>query len=96
MSLHTDTLCQIVAFKVETEITMTMITSKEFKKFELDLLRSEKQDIKKNFKIVESLYEEAVLLGIFPLKDPLDGFEIDIKIAKAVNGVHKIVKKSIP
>lgn len=72
-----------------------MIISKNFKKFELELLKIEKHDIKKNFKILESLYREAVLLGIIPLKNPLDGLEIDIKIAKVLNNVHKITKENI-
>ena len=56
-------------------------------KFELDLLRGEKVDIARNFRIVEALYNEAVTLGIIPLKNPLDGIEVDLKIAKVVNRV---------
>ena len=56
-------------------------------KFELDFLREEKVDIVRNFHIVEALYKEAVTLGIIPLKNPLDGIEVDIKIAKVVNSV---------
>jgi hypothetical protein len=37
--------------------------------------------------MVEVLYKEAVDLGINPLKNPLDGIEVDLKIAKVVNGV---------
>jgi len=56
-------------------------------KFELDLLRGEKVDRVRNFRIVEALYNEAVTLGIIPLKNPLDGIEVDLKIAKVVNRV---------
>jgi len=56
-------------------------------KFELDFLRKEKVDRAKNFHIVEALYNEAVTLGILPLKNPLDGIEVDLKIAKVVNRV---------
>jgi len=31
---------------------------------------------------VEALYAEAVYLGIFSRLDPLDGLEVDIRIAK--------------
>jgi hypothetical protein len=55
--------------------------------FENDLIRESKPDILKNFRLVDAMYDEAVALGIFPLKDPLDGLEIDIKIAKVVNSV---------
>jgi len=56
-------------------------------KFELDFLREEKIDIVRNFHIVEALYKEAVTLGIIPLKNPLDGIEVDLRIARVVNSV---------
>lgn len=59
----------------------------ELQKFERDLIASEKADYRKNFRIVEAMYQEALELGIFPLKNPLEGIEVDIKIAKAVNSV---------
>jgi len=55
--------------------------------FEDKLIRESKPDILKNFRIVDAMYDEAVALGIFPLKDPLDGLKIDIRIAKVVNHV---------
>ncbi|MEQ8173320.1 MAG: hypothetical protein ABRQ38_30830, partial [Candidatus Eremiobacterota bacterium] len=51
-------------------------------------------DIIQNFNIVESLYNEAKVLGIFPLKEPLADIEIDIKIAKVVNNVSEITQKN--
>ncbi len=67
-----------------------MITrSKELDQFEDDLIRKNKPDYIKNIKIVNALYEEAKALKIFPLDDPLDGIEVDIKIARALNSVPK-------
>jgi hypothetical protein len=66
-----------------------MIRQDEFQKFEIEILRNEKLDIKKKFKIVEALYKEAVALGALPLEDPLEGLEVDIQIAKVVNSVSK-------
>jgi hypothetical protein len=66
-----------------------MIRNKEFQKFEMELLRKEKLDIKRNFKIAEALYHEAVVLGILPSKKPLDGIEVDLRIARAINRVSK-------
>ncbi len=59
----------------------------EFLKFELDFLKKDKVDIVRNFRIEEALYREAKTLGIIPLKNPLDGIEVDLKIAKVVNSV---------
>jgi hypothetical protein len=58
-------------------------------RFEKELLRLRKFDPAKNFRIIEALYDEAVALGAIPLKDPLNGIEVDIKIAKVVNSVSK-------
>jgi len=66
-----------------------MIMNNEFRKFEIEILRNEKLDVKKRFKIVEALYKEAVALGVFPLKDSLEGLEVDIRIAKVINSVSK-------
>jgi transcriptional regulator with XRE-family HTH domain len=59
----------------------------EFSKFERGFVRREKVDIARNFRIVDALHKEAVALGIIPLKNPLDGIEVDLKIAKVVNRV---------
>jgi transcriptional regulator with XRE-family HTH domain len=59
----------------------------ELQKFELDFLKKEKVDMVRNLHIAEALYREAVTLGIIPLKDPLDGIEVDLKIARVVNSV---------
>jgi hypothetical protein len=66
-----------------------MIMNDEFRTFEIEFLRKEKLDTKKKFKIVEDLYKEAVALGAFPLKDSLEGLEVDIRIAKVINSVSK-------
>lgn len=65
-----------------------LVKDKEkLQKLEDDLARQEKADVKKNFRIIEAMYEEAVALGAFPSKNPLSGIEIDIQIAKVVNSV---------
>lgn len=66
-----------------------MIKGGEFRKFETELSRKGKVDIKKNFQIVEALHREAVALGVLPLKDPLEGIDVDIKIARVLNYVSK-------
>ena len=66
-----------------------MIRNNEFQQFEMEFLRREKLDVVRNFQIEEALYQEAVSLGIIPLKNPLDGLEVDIKIARVINRVSK-------
>jgi hypothetical protein len=62
---------------------------KKLQKFENELLKKQGVDIMQNFRIVEALYREAVILRVIPMRDPLDGLDIDIKIARAVNSVPK-------
>jgi hypothetical protein len=67
-----------------------MITNHgKVQKFEKEYLKRTKLNIKQNFEIAEALYREAVALGAIPMKDPLDGIEVDIKIARMVNSVSK-------
>jgi hypothetical protein len=56
-------------------------------KFERELIRKERVDVQANFRIIDALYQEAVSLGAFPLKNPMDGLETVIKVAKVVNSV---------
>lgn len=65
-----------------------MIKNREvLQEFEDETAKRENVDVLKNIRIVEAMYREAVLLDAFPLKDPLSGIEIDIKIAKVLNSV---------
>lgn len=59
----------------------------ELRRFEKDLAEKESPDFLQNLALVESLYEEARALGEFPLKNPLDGIENDIALARAINSV---------
>jgi len=62
----------------------------KYKDFEDSLILNEPADLKANFLILDELYNEACLLKVFPLKNPLDDIEIDIKLARVLNGVSKI------
>jgi hypothetical protein len=42
-------------------------------------------DFLRNLRLVDALYQEARTLNIFPLKDPLDGIEVAIRLAQALN-----------
>jgi hypothetical protein len=58
-------------------------------KFENRLIAREKVNIKRNCRILEALYKEAVALGVFPLKDPLDGLDAKAKFVRKLNRVSK-------
>ena len=56
--------------------------------FEENELRKEKLDYGSALRIFEAMWKEAMLLGVLPLKDPLEGIEVDIKIARILNDVR--------
>ncbi|MFC2163805.1 hypothetical protein ACFLT2_02265 [Acidobacteriota bacterium] len=60
---------------------------KKLQKFENALIRKGDTNPSINFQLVEAMYIEALSLGIFPLKNKLDGIEVDLRIAKVVNSV---------
>ena len=64
-----------------------MIRNIDLQKFEIEFSKKEKVDVIRNFHIVDALYREAVTLGVIPFENPLDGIEVDLRIAKVVNSV---------
>jgi hypothetical protein len=67
--------------------------SKIVQKFEEELIKKEKVNLIKNFQIMDAMYKEARALGVIPMKDPLNGWGIDAKIALVVNYVQKTFLK---
>ncbi len=65
-----------------------IIKDKEtLKDFEVELRRREAADFERNLKMFEALYREARQLGKIPADSPLEGIEMDIKMAKTLNYV---------
>ena len=56
-------------------------------KFEKEFIAKRPVDLEKNLNIMDAMYDEAAAFGIFPLKDPVQGLDIDLKIARVINCV---------
>jgi len=56
-------------------------------RFEMEFIRSQPADFRRNMAIVEALAHEAETLGVFRRNDPLEGIETIIRVAQAVNRV---------
>ncbi len=55
-------------------------------KFEDDLCKKEGPlPYSKTLEIFEQMWEETVALKVFPTKNPLEGIEVDIRMAKILN-----------
>lgn len=63
------------------------------KKFEDELHRNEKRSFDQSLMIFTALWNEAVSLGVLPTEDPLEGIDVDIRIAKVL---HSCSKRSSP
>ena len=57
------------------------------KQFEQELVKKSKPDYHQNMEIFEGMYKEAVYLKAIPMIDPLEGIQVDIKIARVINSV---------
>ncbi len=55
--------------------------------FEREFIQTEKTDYFKSLRLFEEMWNEGVFLKILPLKDPLEGIEVDLRIARIINHV---------
>lgn len=66
----------------------TMIRNKlKLNKFYQKLIEQENISHKKALSIYEALHKEAVSLGIINSENILEGLEVDLRIARAINGL---------
>ena len=71
---------------VEHDILFDMIKDAAFwEAWEDDFIRSRPADLARNTALLDAMYEQARAMGIFPLADPLEGIEVKIRIAQALN-----------
>ena len=62
---------------------------KKLDEFERDLTRKENLSHKEALAIYEALHKEAVALGVISHENIWDGFEVDLKIARAMRRLQK-------
>jgi hypothetical protein len=62
-------------------------------KFYRELDAKENLSYKEAVRIYDALHKEAVALGVISHENIWDGFEVDLRIAKAINGL-KCVRKA--
>lgn len=62
---------------------------RKLNRFYKKLMEKENISYKKALSIYEALLREAISLGAINSKNILDGLDVDIRIAKAINGLAK-------
>jgi hypothetical protein len=61
--------------------------SHKLEKFYRDLEKNEHLSLKKVFRIYDMLHKEAISLGAITSENIMDGFEITLRVARAINGL---------
>ena len=65
-----------------------MITNhRMIEEFENALVRTQPVSHEENIRIFEALLAHARFLGVLPCKDPLEGLEVDIEVARVLNAL---------
>jgi len=57
-------------------------------RFERGLIYGRKPDYRENLRIAEALYREAVHLGVWPPRDPLEGIETLLETTRLIHCVR--------
>lgn len=75
-----------MAGRVSNGIITSMITNRKlWRQAEIRFWAKERLSYKKARQIYNALYREARALGFFKGSDPLEGFEIDLRLARILN-----------
>ncbi len=53
--------------------------------FEDQMIRNGAIDVARNFRLFEAMVMEARAVAALPLADPLEGIEVDVRLAKALH-----------
>lgn len=56
-----------------------------WRRWEAEWQRLTPADLEAGLKVFQTLLEHARALGVWPPKDPLEGIEVDIHLAKVIN-----------
>jgi hypothetical protein len=64
-----------------------IIRTLELEEFYRRLIVEEDLSYEQSLRIFESLYAEALSLGVISEENVLEGLEVDLRIAKALNGL---------
>ncbi|MBC7253815.1 MAG: hypothetical protein H5T72_07595 [Actinobacteria bacterium] len=66
-----------------------MIEDRELlERWERELLTSDRTSLEKKFHILDAMWEEAILLRALPPSQPLEGIDVDLRIARVINSVQ--------
>ena len=56
-------------------------------RFEQEEMKKEAPNFRTALRIFEGMWLEGKAMGVLPLKDPLEGIEVDVRVARMLNHV---------
>ncbi len=62
---------------------------KALQRLEDSVIRGSKLSHPEALRLLEAMWREGITLGTLPPKDPLEGIEVDMRIARIVNSCSK-------
>lgn len=63
--------------------------SEVLEQFEREMIKKEKLSFEQALALFEAMWQEGVDLSVLPPKNPLEGIEVDIRIARILNCLKK-------
>jgi len=57
--------------------------------FEREIIKKERLSFEQALDLFEAMWQEGVDLGVLPPRDPLEGIDVDIRIARILNCLKK-------
>ena len=57
--------------------------------FEREIIKKERVSFEQASALFEAMWQEGVDLGVLPPRDPLEGIDVDIRIARILNCLKK-------
>lgn len=63
--------------------------SKRLQKFEEEFIKKNSLSYEESLKLLDGMWEMGMTLGVLPPKDPLEGIEVDIRVARILNCLRK-------
>lgn len=78
---------ECVTNSIRKGVAVILRDEKLLSEFNDTQIRTEHLDYDSALRLFAGMWEEGRALGVLPLEDPLEEIEVDIKIARILNGV---------
>jgi hypothetical protein len=68
---------------------MMIKNTESLRRYEENWISKQKLTYEQALNIIESMWEEGTCLGVLPPKDPMEGIDVDVRVARILNSCSK-------